>query len=37
MDLGLDGFLAGWSGVLAKGEGGFGLGLVFSWMGCRFS
>ena len=37
MGLGLDGFLAGWGGVLAQGEGGFGLGWDFSWMGWRFS
>ena len=35
--LGLDGLLAGWCGVLAQGEGGFGLGWVFSWMGWRYS
>ena len=30
LGLGLDEFLAGWGGVLAQGEGGFGLGWVSS-------
>ena len=37
MGLDLDKFLAGWGGVLAQSEGGFGLGWVFSWMGWHFS
>ena len=36
MGLGLEGFLAEWGGVLAQGEGGFGLGWVVSWIGWRF-
>ena len=35
--LDLDGFLAGRGGVLSQGEGGFGLGWVFSWKGWCFS
>ena len=35
--LGFNGFLARCGGVLAQGEGGFGLGWDFSWMGWRFS
>ena len=32
----LGGFIAGWGGVLAEGEGGFRPGWVFYWMGFRF-
>ena len=29
--LGLAGFIAGWGGVLAQGEGGFRPGWVYGW------
>ena len=35
--LGLDGFMAGWGGDLAQGEGGFGPGWIYGWVAWGFS
>ena len=37
MGLGLHGFMAGWGGGLALGEGGFGPGWFYGWVRWDFT